>query len=148
MRRRKWICWEIIYLPSSYSTLFFFFFFFFFLLLFFFPYILLNFYLSTIGIGVNLYNLHFLYSHFSSQLNKKNFYPFTFPLPPTKHHERKTKSLLSINSYLFHSFSIFYPSLVRLNQTDPKFFTKELLLSYGLGTTILGKLLGLVHTLE
>lgn len=34
--------------------------------------------------NVNLYNLHFLYSHFFSQPNKRVFYPFTFhPQPNT-----------------------------------------------------------------
>ena len=91
---------------------------------FFFPYILLNFYLSTIDIGVDLYNLHFLYSHFSSQLNNFFFfYSFTFPLPPTKHHERKTKSLLTLNFFIPSPFSI--PHFSTPTKQTPNFLQKN-----------------------
>ena len=67
------------------------------------------------GIRVNLYNIHFLSSHFSSQLNKKVLHPFHFCILPTKHKREKTKSLLS--SYI-SILSLFHSS----NQTYLKTF--------------------------
>ena len=50
---------------------------------------------------VNLYLLHFSSSHFLSQLNKKVFYPSTFPPFQPNTNERKLN--------LFYPSTIFYP---------------------------------------
>ena len=63
--------------------------------------------------------LYFLFSYFSSQLNRGVFHPSNFSSlyfsPPTKHIQKKTKSLSSSHYFMyFHFFrfvfSLFYPS--------------------------------------
>lgn len=68
--------------------------------------------------NVNLYNLHFLYSHFSSQLNKRIFYDSTFP-PPNNHYGGKLKSIPSLTFSSHSPFSI-SPLFHFPNQTKPK----------------------------
>ena len=48
---------------------------------------------------INLYKLHFLSSHFSSQSNKRFFHPFTFQ-SFNQHIWGKTKSFLSSNFFI------------------------------------------------
>lgn len=84
--------------------------------------LLLNFYLSISGIRINLYNLHFLYIHFSSRLNKVVLYSFTFP--PSLNKTPWEKNKISFIS-TFHFFPLFFPSLLNPNQTDLNFCTKD-----------------------
>ena len=73
--------------------------------------------LDNKDIIVNLYKLHFSFSHFSFQPNKKVFHPLTFSTSPTKHTWGKTKSFLS--SYFFILPLIFHPltfPLLHLNR--------------------------------
>ena len=58
------------------------------------------------GILVNLYQFYFSSSHFSFQLNKWVFYPFTFLSFQLETHTRKLK--ISSILPLFYSFLIFY----------------------------------------
>ena len=51
---------------------------------------------------INLYKLHFLSSHFSSQSNKRFFQPFSFH-PFNLHIWGKTKSFLSSNFFHFYN---------------------------------------------
>ena len=56
---------------------------------------------------VNLYQLHFSSSHFSSQPNKLVFNLSTFPSSQSNTNERKLKSLLSFHFSILFSFFIF-----------------------------------------
>ena len=77
-------------------------------------YKLLNFFnLFNRGMKINLHKLHFLSSYFSSQPNKKNFNPFTFP-PLQLNILRENYNLFYLPT--FHPLSIFYPS----NQTNSR----------------------------
>ena len=59
------------------------------------------------NIIVNLYKLHFSFSHFSFQPNKKVFHLLTFSISSTKHTWEKTKSFQS--SHFFTLPLIFHP---------------------------------------
>ena len=70
-------------------------------------------------IKVNLYKLHFLYSHFSLQPNKRLFHPFTFsPLQPNTY-EEKLNLFYHSTFPSSHQFSIL-PLFHFSNQTNPK----------------------------
>ena len=74
------------------------------------------FFLRSRGIEVNLYNLHFLFSHFSSQSNKRVFYLYIFPsLQLNSMRENQISFILFVSSP--SPFSI--ASIFRPNQMDP-----------------------------
>ena len=72
---------------------------------------------------VILYKFYFLFSHFSSQPNKRVFHPFAF-LPSQPNTYKRTKSFISFYFSILSPFSIlslFYSP----NQMDPKIFSSE-----------------------
>ena len=106
------------------------------------------------GIIINLYELHFLYSNFFFQPNKRVFHPPTFPsLQPNTHKGKLNifhpptfpSSHNFLSSQLSHHFTIFYPPtfpLLQLNRPlmrkkgNPLFFLSTKTIS----NYILGKL--------
>ena len=71
------------------------------------------------GMRVNFYDLHFLFSYFSTQPNKRVFHLFTFTL--NQIHGGKTKSFLSTNFITTSLFSIF-PLFHHFSQMGHKYY--------------------------